>query len=249
GVLERRRRLERDAQRLGRRELALLAQAVLEAAAAHELHRVVVLLALLADVVDLDDVGVVQLPGGARLAEELRDEVLVLHELRREELQRDLAIERDLDRAVDRPHAAAPDAFEQAVAAEDLLLLRLGEALDEEREHRVADLQLVARLELGLRDALVVDVDAVQAVEVLDEVAALELLQPDVVARDEVSAEDHVAVGVAPERVGDPGSELETFPLFGSVLEEEGGQGRGSSAALSADLRASGRDRRVIRRS
>jgi len=67
GAAQRPRHLERDARRFGPGELALL-QAISQAAARHQLHDEVTLPALLAHVIDLDDMGVVELRQRAALA-------------------------------------------------------------------------------------------------------------------------------------------------------------------------------------
>ena len=80
----------------------------------------------LARVVDRDDVGVVDRRRGARLADEAIAEVGVLGELRGDELQRDRAIEVELERSIDHPHAAAARDPQDAVAGELVSLVQAG---------------------------------------------------------------------------------------------------------------------------
>ncbi len=80
----------------------------------------------LARVVDRDDVGVVDRGGGARLAYEALAEVGVLGQLRGDELQRDGAVEVELERPVDHAHAAAARDPQDAVAGELVSLVQGG---------------------------------------------------------------------------------------------------------------------------
>ncbi len=96
---------------------------LLERAALEELHRDVVGAVELAAVEDLDDVGVLQAGGGARLAAEALDELRVGGEAAVEDLQRDLAAELGVLGAVDVGHAAAADALDDRVALVDDLAL------------------------------------------------------------------------------------------------------------------------------
>ena len=75
-------------------------------AAAHVLHDDVVLAAIVARVIDLDDVGVDELRDGERLAAEACDEAVVIREVLREDLHRDRALEDRVRRAEDARHPA-----------------------------------------------------------------------------------------------------------------------------------------------
>ena len=72
----------------------------------------------LADLVDRADVRVDQRGGGARLYKEALTGTRLVGHVRREELERDVAIEPLVVRTVHGPHAAAPDERQHAVAAE-----------------------------------------------------------------------------------------------------------------------------------
>ena len=73
----------------------------------------------LAEVGDVDDVLVVDLVGGARLAEEALAQALVLRQRRVEELERDVAADELVARAVHRAHAAHAEQLLDHVAAGD----------------------------------------------------------------------------------------------------------------------------------
>ena len=81
---------------------------------------VAVRLRVVAGVVDLDDVGVDELCGGQRLAPEARHEAVVLGQVLGQQLDRDLALEHVVERAVDGRHAAGAEALVEPVAARDL---------------------------------------------------------------------------------------------------------------------------------
>ena len=72
----------------------------------------------LAGVVDRDDVRVVDRRGQPRLAQEPLAEAHVLGQLRREDLQRDVAVEREVVGAVDDAHPAAAEQRLQPVAGQ-----------------------------------------------------------------------------------------------------------------------------------
>ena len=87
-------------------------------AAAHDvLHDDVVGALLLAPVVDADDVGVVEVGGGLRLPAETLHEARVVGELREQDLDRHLPVERSVSGQVDVGHAAPRDAAQQLVTA------------------------------------------------------------------------------------------------------------------------------------
>ena len=74
----------------------------------------------LAEVGDVDDVLVVDLIGGARFAEEALAQALVLGQRRVEELERDVAADELMARAVHRAHAAdAEQRFDHVAAGDD----------------------------------------------------------------------------------------------------------------------------------
>ena len=88
-------------------ELALGREQPREVGALDVAHRHVQQPLVLARVVDRDHVRVLDPSRGAELAPEAAPELLVGRVLGRDHLQRDLAVERDVRRAVDDPHAAA----------------------------------------------------------------------------------------------------------------------------------------------
>src|SRR5215216_252242 len=61
------------------------------------------------DAVDGDDVGMLYRAGGTRLGEEALADLRILDQLRRDHLQRDVAVEVELMRAIYDPHAASAD--------------------------------------------------------------------------------------------------------------------------------------------
>ena len=86
----------------------------------------------------VDDVRMIQRRERLRLVREALRKLRIVHPLRREQLQRDEAVERFLPRLVDDPHAAAAEAFEdfelRKVRGE--LLRRLGRRLRPPRPRR-----------------------------------------------------------------------------------------------------------------
>ena len=105
--VQRGRDLADDAGGAPGRERALAPDERPEVVAGHVAHRDVGDAALLARVVDRDDVGVVDRRRDLRLAQEAAPDRRVLHERGGDDLQRDLAVERELRRPVHDPHAAA----------------------------------------------------------------------------------------------------------------------------------------------
>ena len=73
----------------------------------------------LADVVDVDDVGVVDAVGGARLAQHPRAQVGLTPQVGPNQFQRDDAVDEDMARAVDDAHPAFANACLQTIAARD----------------------------------------------------------------------------------------------------------------------------------
>ena len=110
--------LGQDAKRSLRAQLALAVEDASEVVALDEAHRQVELPVVLAGLVDRDHVRMVERGGEAWLAQEAGTERLVLGQLRRDQLQRDRALERQVDRPVDDAHAAAADQRLDPVAGE-----------------------------------------------------------------------------------------------------------------------------------
>jgi hypothetical protein len=119
GVHEARGRVAQDVERSRATTASRAGDALLERAAVHVLHREVVRAALLADVVDGDDVRVRERGGGARFRLEAPHELGVRRELRREHLERDRPVEARLHGEVPRAHAAAAERTLDPVARED----------------------------------------------------------------------------------------------------------------------------------
>ena len=79
----------------------------------------------LVDGVDVDDVRMVELRRGLRLAQEARLDLAAERELGRQDLDRDRALQPPVFRAIDDAHAAAPDlAVQLVVRAERTLDVR-----------------------------------------------------------------------------------------------------------------------------
>ncbi len=112
--------LDRVGDRLGDRQAAQAADALLERLALdvleHDVGRRVAVVALLAGVDDLDDVRVVELGHGAGLAAEALQLVGVAGRLAMHQLDRDRPLEHGVERPVDRRHAAGADLGVEAVA-------------------------------------------------------------------------------------------------------------------------------------
>ena len=96
----------------------MLAQELLEVAAGDVAHRDVELALVLAGVVDRDDVRMVERGGELRLAQEALSEAPVLGQLRCEQLEGDLAVERKVVGPVDDAHPAAAEQRLDPVAEE-----------------------------------------------------------------------------------------------------------------------------------
>ena len=144
-----------DLQRAIDRHHAVLFEPVFAGAFMHQLHRVVVGVAVVLDVKHRHDVRVLQLGGGARFGDELRHERGVTGLLLLEHLQCHLPVQADLLGAVDRAHAAPAQQIDDPVARDRWQAPFLGLA---ERDAGRADLDDVAigeraRLHLGAVDA------------------------------------------------------------------------------------------------
>ena len=74
---------------------------------------------ILSRVVHGDDVGVIDRRDVAQLAREARAELDLLGELGRDELERDMTLQHDVDRLVDDPHPAAADESLEAIASDN----------------------------------------------------------------------------------------------------------------------------------
>ncbi len=96
-------------QRLLRVERTLAGEDGAQALTVHELHGEVTRAIALPCVVGLDDVGVSEARGGARLAEEALHEDVVVGQVPREDLQRHHAVHGHLARLEHDPHAATAD--------------------------------------------------------------------------------------------------------------------------------------------
>ena len=105
-MVQRPRDVGNDPDRVANREPARALQVVVEAVAIDELHREVVQPVLFADGDAAHDVGVIQLHRHARFADEAVHEALVTGDVRREDLQRHVAVKAELMGLVDDAHAA-----------------------------------------------------------------------------------------------------------------------------------------------
>ena len=112
--------LHADAHRAQRIDAPLVRQHVGEVDAVEVLHHEVGAAVLgRAEVGDVDDVGVADARGGARLAPEALDQVLLLRVDRVQDLDRDALADLDVLAGVDRAHAALADLAQDAVAVLD----------------------------------------------------------------------------------------------------------------------------------
>ena len=141
----------------------------------------------LTEVVELDDVGVVQLGEGLRLALEALDVVRVLAQGRVDDLERDLAPELLLGRLVDDAHGAAAQLTPEAVArhelfgqgVEELLGLLLGDQAAIDHQGHGLGPALGVRSHDRLQDHLPLDLgDQTLADRLVDEVL-VELTQSE----------------------------------------------------------------------
>ena len=111
--------LDGEVDRADRVQRRLLDDELLERAALEVLHRDVRRAVPFAAVEDADDVGVLQAGRARGLAAEALDELVVLGEAPVQQLERDLAAELLVERAVHVGHPARPDAVLDRVAAVD----------------------------------------------------------------------------------------------------------------------------------
>ena len=107
-VAQRARRLPQHPLDVVGGEWLLLLEHVLQRCAGDVLHHEVVEAALALDPVDRDDVGVVELGRGLRFLLESLDYLRVLRNVGWQDLDGDLAVERQVVRKEDRPHPALP---------------------------------------------------------------------------------------------------------------------------------------------
>ena len=114
-VAKRAARLDQDAPDVRAGKLAALTQNSSERLPSQELHDEKDDVSDPTDPIDRDDVGMLELAGGAGLALEPVDEVLVDGQDRRQDLDRDLAIQRALLGAVHHGHAAPSELLDYLV--------------------------------------------------------------------------------------------------------------------------------------
>src|SRR5262245_11722071 len=98
-------------------ELAGFLDRLAEIFALDEFHAEVVDAVLRADVVDLDDVVMSKLCGRVGFARETDDELWIVRQRGRENFQRDVSIQRNLLREVDRSHPALTEFLDDVVPA------------------------------------------------------------------------------------------------------------------------------------
>jgi len=115
-VLERLAQGDEEPQRLALAHPAPLAQDLRQRRAVHELHGVPPAPAGLAHVDGRDDVRMSEPRGGARLALQALDDAAALRQVLVQDLERDLAVDGQLARAVDRARGPAPDDLLELVA-------------------------------------------------------------------------------------------------------------------------------------
>ena len=169
GPLERVGEVVRDAQRLVLGHRAAVPQAVAQALALDVLHDDVGEAVALPRVERAHDVGVVEAREHRGLGLEALDLRAVAREVGAEDLHRHLAVEAEVERAVDRAHRAAADHLEQAVAVDlaraaalgldlrvDAPSLVLGEvaALDEDHREPLVEAEVLGHPALQLERLL-----------------------------------------------------------------------------------------------
>ena len=98
-------------------------QHLVQRASLEQFHRDVGRFALLADVENRHDVRVAEPTRGARFAQEADADLVdhVLRQVRQQSLQRDLALEDEIDRAVNHPHGTPAQLSQDAITAKHLL--------------------------------------------------------------------------------------------------------------------------------
>ncbi len=107
-----------EVEALGLGDVAVARDQVARRAAAHELHGEVEVVLALPHLEGPDEVRVLELREELRLLEEAGAVAVVAARARREDLERDLALEALLDRAEDRPHAPGAEALDEDVAVD-----------------------------------------------------------------------------------------------------------------------------------
>ncbi len=112
--------------RLLRRQPAPLGEQLREIRPFDEAHRHVELAGLLAGIEHRNHVGMVDRGRQLRLALEAAPEILIGREVRRDELDRALALERNVRGPVDHAHAAASDQLVEAIAGDHVADCRPG---------------------------------------------------------------------------------------------------------------------------
>ena len=166
GVLESEGSVADNPQRVGQREEPLVVENVLHTAVGDVLHGEEVHFFVHADVVDLHNVRVAQPSGGSCFANEEVDEVRVLDQVWRQDLEGDIAVEGELYRSVDRTHSTATDTIENLVSPNDLPQQRV-RFVRQERNDDVPHLNAIIGGEgLELGDLLAVEEGAVAAAEI-----------------------------------------------------------------------------------
>ena len=117
GVRQRVEHLHRDMGGLRRRERPQAVAEIVNRLAAHELHHHEQLVVLTVQLVDGGDAGMAQTRERDRFTAEALEDVRVA-QFGIEDLDGDVAVERLVDGLVDRSHASAPEAIDDAVFAE-----------------------------------------------------------------------------------------------------------------------------------
>ena len=149
-------------------ELAFTLKQLFKAAPLEILHRHVVMVTFVSSIVDLDDIRMIQAPGGAGLLEEALNEILILGEPRSQDLQGDRAVQRKLACQVDCSHGAAAKTLLDFIAgqgASDERILIVGS----EGNQGVTDLDRISGNERVLIYRDIIDPDAVGALVVIDD--------------------------------------------------------------------------------